>query len=95
MGTEYLIWIGSLALFILGWYYFTFFYVKRKRYFIPYIVFQLGLTLFVVSIFIIGRWVGMGLGIISLLIMGLGSFSLDYLFSFTHNYQAITIPHKD
>ena len=72
MGWVYLIWIGSIALCIFGWAYFRFFYRKHKRYFVPYLIFQLGVTLLVISIFIIGQWAGMAYGFISLVIMGLG-----------------------
>ncbi len=86
MGLEYVIWIGSSALFIMGWCYFKFFYVSHKKYFIPYIVFQLGISLFVTSIFIIGGWAGMAYGFVSLVIMGFGLIAglLVYTYSLTH-----------
>ncbi|MEK3886256.1 hypothetical protein [Bacillus sp. FSL K6-3431] len=80
MDLSYVIWIGSLVLFIIGWCYFRFIYVKHKKYFIPYIVFQLGISLLIASIFIIGGWAGMGYGIISLFIMGLGLISGLFVF---------------
>ena len=72
MGLEYVIWIGSSALFIIGWCYFRFFYVTHKKYFIPYIVFQLGISLLVTSLFIIGGWTGMAYGMVALVMIGLG-----------------------
>ncbi len=72
MGLTYIIWIGSIALCIFGWAYFSSFYRKHKRYFVPYLIFQLGVTLLVISIFIIGSWAGMAYGFVSLVIMGLG-----------------------
>ena len=72
MGLEYIIWIGSSALFIIGWCYFKFFFITHKNYFIPYIVFQLGISLLVTSLFIIGGWAGMAYGFVSLVMMSLG-----------------------
>ena len=80
MGLHYIIWIGSLALFFIGWYYSRFIYVKYKTYFVPYILFQLGISLFVISIFIVGGWAGMGLGFVSLLIMGVGLLVALFIF---------------
>lgn len=62
----------SLVLFFLGWYYFKLFYVKKRRFFIPYIIFQLGVTLLVISIFLIGGFEGMGYGVMALMIMAMG-----------------------
>lgn len=72
MATAYVIWFGSIALCILGWAYFRTFYEKHKRYFVPYLIFLLGNTLLVISIFIIGEWAGLAYAFISLIIMGLG-----------------------
>ncbi|WP_156450403.1 YesK family protein [Sporosarcina sp. HYO08] len=56
---EYVIWFVSIVLFCIGWAYCKYVFQHRKMYFIPYIVCQFGITLFVASIFLIGGWEGM------------------------------------
>ncbi|WBL14845.1 hypothetical protein [Sutcliffiella sp. NC1] len=80
---EYVIWFGSVALFVLGLFYFKFFYVKHRKYFIPYLVFQIGITLLVASIFIIGGWAGMAYAFISVWIIGLGLLSGLFVFVYS------------
>ncbi|AST93652.1 hypothetical protein BC6307_21475 [Sutcliffiella cohnii] len=80
---EYVIWFGSVALFVLGLFYFKFFYVKQRKYFIPYLIFQIGITLLVASIFIIGGWAGMAYAFISVWIIGLGLLSGLFVFVYS------------
>ncbi|MFJ7935904.1 hypothetical protein [Sporosarcina sp. NPDC096371] len=83
MGLEYVLWIGSPVLLIIGWGFFKFFYGTNKKYFIPYILFQLGISLLVTSIFIIGGWSGMAYGFISLVMMGMGLIAGILVWSYT------------
>lgn len=69
---EYVIWIATLFLLVFGWLRFNHFYRHQRTYFVPYIIFQIGVTLFAISIFIIGGWDGMGLGIVAIMMIGVG-----------------------
>jgi len=71
-GMHYIIWFLSIALFLTGIYYFRYFYVKKRHYFIPYLIFQVGATLLVVSIFLIGGWNGMFYGMVALFMVAIG-----------------------
>ncbi|WP_124071537.1 hypothetical protein [Filibacter tadaridae] len=57
--------------------------MRDKRYFVPYLIFQLGITLLVISIFFIGRWAGMAYGFVSLVIMGLGIITGLLIFTYS------------
>lgn len=63
---------GILALTAAGWLLLGVVYNKLRKYFLPYIINQLGLTLLMISLFVIGGWEGMGVGMIALMIIGAG-----------------------
>ncbi|WP_078592928.1 YesK family protein [Evansella clarkii] len=63
---------GILALTAAGWLLLGVVYNKLRKYFLPHIINQLGLTLLMISLFVIGGWEGMGVGMIALMIIGAG-----------------------
>lgn len=79
---EYVIWFVSILLFTVGWAFCKFFYRQLKKYFFPYLLFQLGITLFVASIFLIGGWEGMAWGMMSLLLMGMGLLAAIFIYCY-------------
>ncbi|MFT4412839.1 hypothetical protein ACLM5H_03165 [Fredinandcohnia humi] len=83
MGVVYALWIGSIALFVIGWCFVKKVYVSYKSYFIPYFIFQIGSTLLVISIFVIGAWAGMAVGFLSACIMGMGLLMALFVFIFS------------
>lgn len=86
---EYVLWIATLFLLVYGWLRFNHFYKRNRTYFIPYIIFQLGVTLFAISLFLIGGWQGMGYGIVAIMMIGVGLLLalLIYVLNFIRNKE--------
>jgi len=61
-----------ICAFVGGWMLVPYIYRRYRFYNIPFIIFQLGVTLLFVSIFFIGGWEGMGYGFLAFIIMGIG-----------------------
>ncbi|RNA66967.1 hypothetical protein EBO34_17375 [Alteribacter keqinensis] len=74
MEVEMMLWIiyGLLAVTVAGWILLGIFHRKFGMYFLPYLISLLGLTLLMVSIFLIGGWEGMGVGMISFAVVAIG-----------------------
>lgn len=81
---EYILWMATIFVLGFGWLRFKHFYEDNRTYFMPYIIFQLGVTLFAISLFVIGGWQGMGVGIVAVMMIGIGLFIalLIYVFHF-------------
>ncbi|MEI5908004.1 hypothetical protein WAK64_13160 [Bacillus spongiae] len=51
---------------------FLLFYKRYQDYLVPYIIFEIGLILWVISLLLVKGWLGIGLGIVSLIIITTG-----------------------
>ncbi|MBM7095212.1 hypothetical protein JSY36_05530 [Bacillus sp. H-16] len=74
MEVEMMLWIiyGLLVVTVAGWILLGIFHRKFGMYFLPYLISLLGLTLLMVSIFLIGGWEGMGVGMIAFAVVAIG-----------------------
>lgn len=82
---QYVIWAFTLFLLGFGWLRFNHFYKDNRKYLIPYLIFQIGVTLFAISLFFESSLQELGLNIIAIMMIGIGLlialliYVIDYL----------------
>lgn len=89
---EYVIWAFTLFLLGFGWFRFNHFYKENRKYFIPYMIFQLGVTLFAFSLIVNDGLNNIGVSsIIAIMMIGIGLFAalLIYVINYLDQHDLL------
>ncbi|PPA70960.1 hypothetical protein [Jeotgalibacillus proteolyticus] len=83
-----------IAVFVAGWVMVKYMYVMHKKYFIPYLIFQLGVTLLLVRVWMIRGIEGSTWGFNGLVMMAVGLISALIIFLYRRILTMNNV-HKD